>query len=42
MPDRVQIIHRNPIVPKDIVIGTYNPVQAKEIIDAKLQKQVTS
>lgn len=42
MPDRIQINHRNPSVPKNIIIGTYNPAQAKEIIDARLRKQVTS
>lgn len=36
--DRIQIIHRNPNAPKDIIIGTGNPTQVKQIIDAQMRK----
>ena len=36
VPDRIKIIHHNPTAPKNIVIGTGNPAEAKRIIDAKL------
>jgi hypothetical protein len=42
IPDRIQIKHRNPSIPKDIVIGTYSPSRAREIIDARLRTETTS
>ena len=42
MPGWIQINHHNPTVPKNILIGTHNPAQAKEIIDARLSKQAPS
>lgn len=38
VPDRIKIIHRNPNAPKNIVIGTGNPAEAKRIIDVRLRK----
>jgi hypothetical protein len=42
MADRIQIKHRSSSVPRDIIIGTYSPGQAKEIIDARLGTETTS
>ncbi len=36
--DKIQFIHHKSGVSSNIIIGTTNPAQVKEIIDPKLQK----